>query len=168
MTERRSTPSRFELVGEYPGVLRITAWENVTVCMWSGQADGPATMELERSMDRRGTRVRRLSYIHLIRDRLALPDADARRNFRHMMTRRNAELACVAIVVGGTGFWASAMRNAVIGLRVLSPRDFTFRIHGSTSEVLDWLPTMHEERTGVAVSRELLRALLEQAHAQAA
>lgn len=56
-----------------------------------------------------------------------------------MMTERSSELACVAVVVGGTGFWASAMRNAVIGLRVFASRGFELRLHGSADEVVAWL-----------------------------
>ena len=59
---------RFETVGEYSGTVRITAWENVAVCAWDGQANGPATAVVARSMDRPQLRGRRGSYVHLIRD----------------------------------------------------------------------------------------------------
>ncbi|HEX5659681.1 MAG TPA: hypothetical protein VFX59_20940 [Polyangiales bacterium] len=111
-------------------------------------------------MDRPGAAGRRSSYVHIIRDQLALPDADARTGFTQLLRKRHAELGCVAIVVGGTGFWASAMRNAVIGLRLLGPRDFEFRLYGTADELVEWLPAAHQRLTGVSIAPVTLRQLL--------
>jgi hypothetical protein len=160
------TASRFtdrpapELIGEYPGVLVVSAWKNVGICTWVSGAVGPAVDTLSAAMPRVMTSERRGSWIHLIRDKAALPDAAARSGFVRMMAEREAELGCVAVVVGGTGFWASAMRNAVIGLRVFAPRKFELRLHGAIDEVIEWLPAAHEKATGVHLSPATLQRLL--------
>jgi hypothetical protein len=76
---------------------------------------------------------------------------------------RGNELACVAVVVGGTGFWASAMRNAVIGLRVFASRKFELRLHGTVDEVVTWLPSAHQQQTQVELPASALREWLKQA-----
>ena len=43
----------------------------------------------------------------------------------------------VAVVIGGSGFLASAVRSFLTGLRLVSPRTFDFRLHGKTSEILE-------------------------------
>lgn len=161
MAEPRPTDrAALELLGECPGILTVSAWKNLGICSWVGQANGPAVMVLEEATKRMSEPGRRVSWVHLIRDKLGLPDAAARSGFQRIMTEHAAELGCVAVVVGGTGFWASAMRNAVIGLRVLAPRKFELRLHGTIDEVVEWLPAAHEKATGVQLLPATLQRLL--------
>lgn len=161
-TTRPSKPAPLERIAEYPGVVTISGWQNLRIVSWVAQATGPAVDEVALAMDR-SREYPQYSWVHLIRDGLGLPDADARAGFVRMMTERSNELACVAVVVGGTGFWASAMRNAVIGLRVFAPRKFELRLHGTTDEVVKWLPGAHQRTTKVELPANLLREWLKQA-----
>jgi hypothetical protein len=164
MTATRHTARvALELVGEHPGVVTVSAWKNVGICSWTGGATGPAVETLVQAMDKVRLPDQRLSWVHLIREGLPLPDSSARSSFIRVMKERQGELACVAIVVGGTGFWASAMRNALIGLRVLAPRSFEFRLHGTPGEVVEWLPEAHQRQTGVELPSESLARLIAQA-----
>lgn len=140
------------LLAEVPGVVTLRGFSNIAIATWTGQATGEAAEVVVSSMDRPEVQGRRQSYVHVIHNKLPLPDAAARHVFMTSMKGRSSELACVAIVVLGTGFWASAMRNAVIGMRVFAPRAFEFRVFGSCEEVVAWLPAMHELKTGVAIS----------------
>lgn len=161
---RPSEPVLLERVAEYPGVVMIGGWKNLRIVSWVAQAIGPAVDVLALSMDR-SQEYPQYSWVHLIRDKLALPDADARAGFVHMMTERSGELACVAVVVGGAGFWASAMRNAVIGLRIFASNKFELRLHGTNEDVVKWLPAAHQKRTQVELPSATLRQLLMQAEA---
>ena len=163
-TKRPSYPCILERVAAYPGVVTISGWRNVRIVSWVAQAIGPAVEEVHRAMDRSQS-FPQYSWVHLIRDKLPLPDARARDGFVRMMRDRSSELACVAVVVGGTGFWASAMRNAVIGLRVFAPGKFDLRLHGSIDEVVTWLPNAHQRKTQVELPATALRELLMQAQA---
>jgi len=152
-----------ELVGEYPGVVVLAAWKNVGICTWVSAAIGPAVEALEAAMQRITVPGQRTSWIHIIRDKAGLPDVAARSGFVRIMTEREAELGCIAVVVGGSGFWASAMRNAVIGLRVFTPRKFELRLHGSITEVVEWFPAAHAKVSGVQLSPATLQRLLAEA-----
>ncbi|HKU42512.1 MAG TPA: hypothetical protein VJR89_30350 [Polyangiales bacterium] len=162
MTVRTTERPSLELAGEYPGVVSVSVWKNLGICSWTGGAVGPAVDTVASAMDKLHATAARTSWVHLIQDGLPLPDSAARSGFIRIMKERTTELACVAIVVGGTGFWASAMRNAVIGLRVFAPRSFDFRLHGTHEEVVRWLPEAHREKTGVQISPESLARLLSQ------
>jgi hypothetical protein len=155
--------SELELVAEYPGVLTIRAWKNIGLCTWSGAAVAPVVATLVEATEKLRSPGRRVSFVHLIPDKLALPDAEARSAFIRLMKDYQSDLACIAIVVGGTGFWASAMRNAIIGLRVFAPRSFEFRLHGSVEEVVEWLPAAHRKLTDVEIPPATLERLLAQA-----
>jgi hypothetical protein len=161
--DRHTARVALELIGEYPGVVAISAWKNLAICSWTGGAVGPSVDVVVRAMDKIRPPDQRCSWVHLIRSGLPLPDSAARSSFIRAMKERQSELACVAIVVGGTGFWASAMRNAIIGLRVLAPRSFEFRLHGAHEEVAAWLPEAHKRQTGVDISAETLLRLLAEA-----
>jgi hypothetical protein len=157
-----SQPHTLERIAEYPGVVTISGWQNLRIVSWAAQADGPAVDELFVAMER-SQDFPKYSWVHLIRDKLGLPDAAARAGFARMMTERSNELACIAVVVGGTGFWASAMRNAVIGLRAFTPRKFELRLHGTIDEVVTWLPSAHARETQVELPVSALRDWLKQA-----
>ncbi|HKP63539.1 MAG TPA: hypothetical protein VJV78_42685 [Polyangiales bacterium] len=54
----------------------------------------------------------------------------------------------MAIIIEGTGFWTSAMGNVAIGLRVVAPRSFAYRMFGSAQELLECFPEAHAQHTG--------------------
>lgn len=145
--------SVLELRGEHPGAMRFWAFKNIGICAWSGQATQTAMQIVIQSVEGLLTsRTESCSYIHMIAHGVPLPEAAARSAMIELMRRQEARTACAAIVIYGAGFWTSAMRSAVTGIRVLVPRSFDYRIHGSVAEVLEWFPKQHARRTGVDVS----------------
>jgi hypothetical protein len=130
----------------------VRGCKNLAVAIWTGQATGPAAELVVQTLERPEARGGRQSFVHVIHNQLPLPDAEAREVFMRTMKDYAPRLACIAIVVLGSGFWASAMRNAVIGMRVFAPRGFEFRVFGSCAEVVEWLPTCHQKETGVAIA----------------
>lgn len=149
-------------LAEMPGVVSVRGWRNLTICIWTGQATGPAAQLVKTTIDRPQTQGVRQSFVHVINENLPLPDSASRSIFMTLMKERADDLACVAVVVLGSGFWASAMRNAVIGMRVFAPRNFDFRVFGSCDEVVLWLPAAHEKHTGVALPPDALAQWLKE------
>lgn len=149
-------------LAEHPGVVTVRGYRNVAFVAWTGQATRAAAETVVQLMDRPEVRGLRQSFVHVIHNRLPLPDADARHVFMQSMKERASDLACVAIVVRGTGFWASAMRSAVVGMRVFAPANFQFGVFGSHEEVVAWLPTKHTLQTGVELPPGAVSHWLEQ------
>jgi hypothetical protein len=154
----------FAVLDSEPGAFLFGVWKNILVAVWRSQATGPAVERLAKATDavaarRPGPR----SNVHLIASGAGLPTAEARAAFVTLMKRNAESLACVAIVIDGTGFWSGALRAALSGIHVLSPRSFDFRLLGATEDVVRWLPAAHERKTGVPVDAQLLRVVLEAA-----
>ncbi len=63
----------------------------------------------------------------------------------------------------GGGFWNSALRSAITGVLMLTPRSFPVRIHNTIDEVVGWLPDEHLRRTKVRLSPAELAAALQAA-----
>jgi hypothetical protein len=149
-----------ELVSESPGINQVWLWRNIMFVAWQGQAEaelvrklGPLTREL---LPR--TRAQKLSYIHLVRNSLALPDAETRDALLDLSREYVHQTACVAAIIEGGGFWASAIRGFITGIRVLAPRELSVRMHKSTTELLAWFPEEHARLTGVEIDpSELIR-----------
>jgi hypothetical protein len=144
-----------------PGTCRIAGLRNLLIISWTSRATGPAIARLGEATQRvitsypAGT-----SAIHLIADKAGVPTPEARSALMHLMSTHSKSLACVAVVVGGTGFWASTMRSFVTGMRFMTPRNFDLRLHGTIEEVLEWFPKQHEKISGVSIDvATLARAL---------
>jgi hypothetical protein len=169
-------PSDAQLLNEItvhdtePGRFHIASWKNVLIVRWESAANSSAVERLakvSKALAAAQLQTRR-SNIHIIADGAGLPTPTARAGFIQLMKEHGDRLACVAIVVGGTGFLASAMRSLMTGMRLLAPRSFNYRLHGSTDEVVEWLPAEHLARTGEELdSRQLGRVLALWANAEA-
>ena len=150
------------VVGEAPGVHRVWLWQNVFVISWYGKSSAESARALGPITDRIYTQVsyEKFSYVHLIANKLELPDAATRTALLDLTHEHGPRTACVAVIVSGTGFWASAIRSFVTGIRVLAPRGFDLRMHAAIPELGEWLPEEHERKTGVKLEpSELIRQI---------
>lgn len=158
----------WQCVGETPGIHRVMGWRNIAMVAWRGRPNGPATRELgnitKRLLDALGTETK-ISYIHLVPVGLGLPDSDGRAALHEITNSYGQHTACVGVIVSGSGFWASAVRGIVTSVQVIAPRSVELRIHGDSSQLLEWFPSEHELRTGVAIQGAELRLTIEQAEA---
>jgi hypothetical protein len=149
------------LEGE-PGTVSIGLWKNVIFVLWERRATAPAVARLARAStvlaEAEPEACR--STVHIILDGAGLPTPEARAGFIDLMKEHAARLVCVAVVVGGTGFLASALRSFITGMRWASPRSFDFRLHGSINEVTKWLPDEHLKRTGEPIDGQRLKQAL--------
>jgi hypothetical protein len=150
------------VVGERQGTLRVWAWQNVVFVSWTGKPSADAAKMLGPITDQILAHVtaEKLSYVHLVPNKLELPDAATRTALIELAQVYGTRTACVAIVLGGVGFWASAMRSFVTGIRVVAPRSIDFRLHAELPELLEWFPEEHARKTGVQLApTDLLRHL---------
>jgi hypothetical protein len=144
-----------------PGTCRIAGLHNVMIVSWMSRATGAAATRLANATQRMVAGYPRgMSAIHLIANKVGVPTPDGRAGLLKIMSEQSKSLGCVAVVVGGTGFWASTMRSFITGMRFLTPRNFDLRLHGSSMEVLEWFPQRHETTTGVSINAATLARVL--------
>jgi hypothetical protein len=147
-----------------PGACTIYGWQNMTIIAWCGQATGASVARLAQiSMHCRTRDSHGHSVVHIVREPTQLPDFEARASLLRMMNENAGVLAAMAIVVGGSGFWATAMRSVVTAMRMVGSRAFELRINGTIQEASEWIPAVHLKRTGVAIERDDLLQVLQEA-----
>jgi hypothetical protein len=144
-----------------PGCLAVYGLQNLSFVIWLGPANVESVARLEQiTAVLRERHPEGASGIHIVvPGQTQLPTAEARAGLVRMTNEYASWLGGVAVVIGGGGFWASAMRSVVTAMRVLGSRAFEMRIHGTIEEAVEWLPAAHFKRTGVKIERDqLLRA----------
>jgi hypothetical protein len=161
------TLDEVELVGEVPGVHRVTRWHNVVFIAWLGRPTAAATLELGAISGRILSVLgdQKLSYVHMIPSAVHLPDSETRAALHDITRAYGQHTACVGVIVRGSGFWASALRSIVTSVRVVAPRTVDIRIHGEMAELLGWFPAEHAQRTGVTLDPAGFMRCLAQARA---
>jgi hypothetical protein len=142
MTDILETPqtNQFTLLDSEPGKFAFYAWHNITIVIWLSQATGPAVLRLGKVLQSMvETHPKGISSVQIITDRAAVPTSEARKGFVDLMKQHAKQLACVAVVLLGGGFWASAMQAAVTGIRMITPHSFPpahARQHSRSSEMV--------------------------------
>ena len=151
------------VLDEEPGQFAFLGWKNLTIAVWTGLPDAAAIQRLALVGDARIREHGTLSDVHLVTGHIGLPDAETRATLVSESRRAAGHLAAVGVVLGGSGFWASAIRGFVTGVHVLLNAPFDFKIVGGLEELVEWLPAVHAQRTGVHVLPDDLRQLLRMA-----
>lgn len=152
-----------------PGRFRYSLWRNVTVGVWADQATTEAAkrvLELSRSMAKAHDSGH--SNVLFVLNNVAPPTPEANQIFAQMHDQKVSGLACLAIVLEGSGFWASAMRSTITGMRMAGPGLMRLGVADDIDQVLTWFPAEHSARTGVNVSEAELRSVLLTLRAEAA
>jgi hypothetical protein len=141
-----------EILAYQPGHYVFALWRNITIIYWMQQANGTAVLRLQAvTAEVVQAHPEGFSNIHLVKEGAGVPDAEARRGFDAMMQRHPNALACVAIVLMGAGFWASALQSVITGLLMVAPRQFMLRFASRPLDLLGWFPREHEKRTGEVI-----------------
>jgi hypothetical protein len=151
----------FEL-SAVPGVYSSYLWKNVAFIVWFAPATLESLAVFETGIKSLTERhPEGLSSVHImVPGGKSLPTAEARAELARLMREYATLSSHVAVVIPGSGFWASALRGVVTALAMLSPRDKKPHICGTLPEVALWLPDPHRARTGVRVEPEQLLAAL--------
>lgn len=149
-----------------PGVVAYEGWKNISIGVWIGQATVPAVNAvLEMSMDMEREFPEGRSSVVFVLDQVAAPRPEAQPALARIYDIPG--LACLAIVVEGTGFWASGIRSMSNNMHRSSGGGMRMRVHTGIEEVLMWLPEEHRARTGVHVQADELRHVLTTARIEA-
>jgi hypothetical protein len=154
--------SELILIDEDPGRYRFYKWQHVHLVVWVGPAVGATARRLGAATPPQPPGTQR-SDVHIVTSGTALPSADARSGFVELMKQMDGDIACIGVVIEGGGFWASAMRSAVIGLSMMAPKTLPFRAMGSFEDLTAWLPAEHRRRTGITIDSVGLRRALTEA-----
>jgi hypothetical protein len=133
-----------------PGAFYIGSWQGIVMVRWEKTADADAVLRLGKVSTAlvADQAYPRRSNVHIISESAGVPSASARAGFVDLMKEHADRMACVCIVVEGSGFLASAMRSFLTGMRLLAPRAFQYRLFGTVEDVVAWLPAEHRARTG--------------------
>jgi hypothetical protein len=169
-------PARSELSGPHqrltwkvtnaqPGAWSFGVWQNFVIGVWSAKATAEAVGSLgntARSLKEKYTS------LHIIKSGAALPTADGRAALVELLKERTGKLACITVVLLGSGFWASAVQSMITGLHMVAPSGSTkLRICDTIEDAVAWLAKEHGTLTGVDVNASDLRTVLTDALATA-
>jgi hypothetical protein len=143
-----------------PGVLHYNSWKNVSIGVWVGQA----TLTAVESLISFGRQIVQLypgghSSVVFILDKVAAPTPDAREVFSQFFSARST-LQCNAVILEGSGFWASGLRSMIANTHRSATGSVKLRVGTSVDEVLEWFPEEHARLTGIELDRSELRTEL--------
>jgi hypothetical protein len=157
----RGTEPRLPIVSTEPGVYGYESWKNMTIGVWVGQATLQAVRgvhALSREMELQYPEGR--SSIVFVADQVAAPTPEARQEMVAVYERPG--LQCTAIILEGSGFWASGIRSMTSNLHRAAGSSMRLRVHTTIDEVIAWMPAEHQRCTGVALDcEELKRVVIE-------
>jgi hypothetical protein len=143
-----------------PGVYHYSAWQGISIGVWVGQATLPAVRGiLEFGQELRRRYPNGHSSIIFILDKVAAPTPDARELLARLMNAQSS-LSCSAVILEGSGFWASGIRSMIGNTHRTASSNVLLRVGTSLDEVLPWFPAEHARLTGIQVDPEELRAML--------
>ncbi|HKU38708.1 MAG TPA: hypothetical protein VJR89_11190, partial [Polyangiales bacterium] len=142
---------------------------NLTVGIWADQATQEAAERVLRiSRMMAGQHSTGHSNVVFVLDGAPAPTPEANEVFAKIYDDKISDLACMAIVIEGGGFWASGIRSTITSLRMSTPGPMIVRVADKLEQVLEWLPAEHSQRTGVQVTPSELKAFLTATRALAA
>lgn len=146
-----------------PGVYQYTEWQGISIGVWVGQATLRAVNGLiEFGRDMHARHPNGHSSVVFILDKLPAPTPEARELFGRVLGARS-HLACTAVILEGSGFWASGLRAMIGNTHRAAQGSVQLRIGTNIDEVLAWFPAEHERSTGIHVDPEALRDELRRA-----
>lgn len=145
-----------------PGRLGVYSWKQVCVVTWPAQGTEDLVERFRKANDRMVSTHTRIAYVHLLAPNTPLPTPGARTQLSKAM-REHEELYTVSsIVLGGGGFWASALRSVVVGLQLVGATKLTINFHYDLPTAANWVATGHVQRGGTEFDPQQLLAVLQQ------
>lgn len=156
--------SDFALEAHVPGRYVAATTRDIVAFHWVGDAERSAIQLLEQLLDRQtASRTKPASAIHVVHQRVGLPNGEVRGALISLLEAYARSMGCVGVALLGTGFWASAMRSALTGIRMIVPMGaLPMRFAQGLDDLLPWFCSTHQERTGHALQPASLQATLHQ------
>ncbi len=120
----------------------IGTWRGHTLVIWAGTPTLKAAEAAARVI-RRNVRLkpRRSAYFAMLRHGLDLPDAGFRQVFIQLGQDLRDELECIAVIIEGNGFVASALRGVVTGIGIAARLRYPLRCFASVEDAGEWVRT---------------------------
>jgi hypothetical protein len=144
-----------ELVTQ-PGVCAYDGWINVSIGVWVGHATLPAVRRVLRMSSEQAQRYPQgRSSVIFVLDQVQAPTPEAQEELKKFYG--NDGFACFAIVLEGTGFWASGIRGMAANAQRTASSGVVQRVSTTIDEVVGWLPAQHLARTGVTLPLDEFR-----------
>jgi hypothetical protein len=98
-----------------------------------------------------------VGFLLILVDGAKTPEPSGRRRVTDTFAAMGSKLRGVAIVMGGSGFWSSAVRSTVAVLLISIARGYSAKIFGSTNDAADWLAGQVRDCKAPATASELRR-----------
>ena len=152
----------FALEAHVPGRYVAATTRDIVAFHWVGDAERSAIQLLEQLLDRQtASRTKPASALHIVHPRVGLPNAEVRGALISLLEAYARTMGCVGVALLGTGFWASAMRSALTGIRMIVPMGaLPMRFAQDVDELLPWFCATHQERSGHALHPASIQAVL--------
>jgi len=144
-----------------PGRFRFSLWRNVSMTTWTAQATleaGHRILRLSRQLNLELPQGR--SLIMFVCAGAPVPEQAASELLTEVYNRKLSGIVCIATVLEGSGFWASAILSKITSMRIAGGNDMAVRTQETIDEVVKWLPREHEQRTGVKLDPDELKAVM--------
>jgi hypothetical protein len=152
------------IVDAQPDLFTFCSWGDVNIHVWWAPVVEPMVQRLGSfSSATMRAQPGGMSFVHLVTQTAGLPDAEARAALLVLAKRFENAVGPTAVVIGGEGFFAGALRAAVTGLWLAAPKTMPMRMCGNAEEVAAWLPARHLESTGVQLDAKALESALREA-----
>lgn len=160
---RTPQSSELALLSGKRGAYGFYRVENVAINTWSSQPTADAVEVLGKLTERSLSECPEgIASIHWIESGAGLPTPEARQGLSEIAKKYAKHLHCVGVMLEGSGFWASALRSALTGIVLLSPRDYPLRFVSDTPELVAFVVQELKQRTGKAPESERLRRAMEE------
>jgi hypothetical protein len=147
-----------------PEAFLFAHWKNITILIWAARADASTIARLGRALADVASPPGGRSAVSILLEGLPLPTPEARAAIVDVINQRAHNLACLGVVVSGSGFASSALMSAHTDIRAKSSGSYEMGLLGSIEELAVWLPPLHLKRTLVKIepaelANKLKRAL---------
>lgn len=152
------------IVDAQPDLFTFCSWGDVNIHVWWG----PVVEDVVARLGSFSSATMRehpggMSFVHIITAAARLPDPEARDALVALSKRFENSTGPTAVVIGGEGFFAGALRAAVTGLWLAAPKTMPMRMCGNAEEVAAWLPARHLASNGVVIDAAELSKVVREA-----
>jgi hypothetical protein len=139
------------------GHVSYSLYQNISIAVWVGQATLPVVQAVhEVTKEMIGRFPGGHSSIAFVLDGLPAPTADAQSLLTKTFEKRS-QLMVTAIVLEGSGFWASGLRCMINNSHRDANSDSSLRIVTDLNPLVGWFAEEHAKRTGVSIVPMALR-----------
>jgi len=150
-------PDGLTVLDSDPGEFAVCRFRDVLIVAWPKRAAAASVARLKiASMEVNRSPRPVAASVHIVGEGAEIPSADARAGFMDLMKNHSRPARCMSVVLGGNGFWASALRSVVLGMRMVTQRSFALTFHSDTATSAHWLAKESQAFGGQPVDPEQL------------